>query len=45
MNWVWFGYLEQGMTQTQVQPEATSSASTSDQSEEQVCKDCNQLGT
>ena len=43
VNWVWFGHLEQGVTQTQVQPEATSSASTSDHSEQQVCKDCYQL--
>ena len=40
LNWVWFGLLEHGMTQTQtqVQLEATSCASTSDHNDEQVCK-------
>ena len=33
------------MTQTQVQPEATQSASTSDQSQEQVCKYYGELVT
>jgi hypothetical protein len=37
--------VEQGATQTRLQPGAASSASTTDQSEEQVCKDCFQLGT
>jgi hypothetical protein len=45
LNWVWFGQLEQVMTQRQVQPEATSSASTSEHCEEQVCKDCYELVT
>ena len=45
MNWVWVGHLEQGLTQTQLQPGAASSASTSDESEEQVCKDWTQLVT
>ena len=40
-----FGRVEQGATQTRLQPGAASSASTTDQSEEQVCKDCFQLGT
>jgi hypothetical protein len=39
VNLVWFGHQEQGMTQTQVEPEGTSSASTSGHSEEQVGKD------
>ena len=43
VNWVWLGQLEQGVTQTQVQCEATSSASTSDHSEEQIFKDYYQL--
>ena len=33
------------MTQTQIQPGAASSASTSDHSEQQVCEDCFQLVT
>ena len=39
VNWVWVGHLEQGLTQTQLQPGAALSASTSYESEEQVCKD------
>lgn len=39
MNLVWARQLEQGMTQTKVQTAATSSASTSYHSEEQVRKD------
>ena len=45
MNWDWLGHLEQGLTQTQNQTGAASSASTSDHSEEQVCEDCIQLVT
>ena len=42
---VWSRRVEQGVTQTQLQPGAASSASTTDHSEEQVCKDCFQLVT
>ena len=45
MNWAWVGHLEQGVTQTELQPGATANASTSDETEEQVCKDCFQLVT
>ena len=40
-----YGRVEQGVTQTQLQPGAASSASTTDHSAEQVCKDCFQLVT
>jgi hypothetical protein len=42
---VWSGRVEQGVTQTQLQPVAASSTSTTDHIEEQVCKDCFQLVT
>ena len=40
---MWPRHLEQGMTQTQLQPGAASSASTSDHSEQRVCEDSFQL--
>ena len=42
---VWVGHQERGMTQTQVEPEAASSDSTSGDSEEQVGKDYEELVT
>jgi hypothetical protein len=39
-NMNWLRFLEQGMTQTELQPGAASSASTSVHSEQQVCEYC-----
>ena len=44
VNWDCVGQQEQGLTQTGIQPAANSSASTPDDSEEQVWKACFQIG-
>lgn len=44
MNWGWVGHQEQGVIQTDIQPGAASSASTTNDSEEQVWSDCFQIG-